>query len=180
MREQNAVEVARFVSQLEGELLGDIQHGGVGNKKEWTQNEVMILAREVLAEKASSAKEEREILEHQLELLKVQRAPMLNKLGEIEKAADRSARRALWGIASIFASQFALIQYGTYIAFSWDIMEPITCGMTLGDAVAGYFFWIWSGKPYTLDGLKEHFYDRKQRKMIKKYGIDYDNFVKTE
>ena len=71
MREQNAVEVARFVSQLEGELLGDIQHGGVGNKKEWSQNEVMILAREVLAEKASSAKEEREILEHQLELLKV-------------------------------------------------------------------------------------------------------------
>ena len=45
MREQNAVEVARFVSQMEGELLGDTQHGGVGSKKEWTQNEVMILAR---------------------------------------------------------------------------------------------------------------------------------------
>jgi len=154
MREQNAVEVARFVSQMEGELLGDTRHGGVGSKKECTQNEVIIIARVVLAEKASNTNEEREILVHLIELLKVQREPMLNKIGEIEKAADRSARRALWGIASIFASQFALIQYGTYIAFSWDIMEPITCGMTLGDAVAGYFFWIWSGKPYTLYGLK--------------------------
>ncbi len=105
---------------------------------------------------------------------------MLKRLGEIEKDSDRSARRALWGIASIFVSQFAMIQYGTYIAFSWDIMEPITCGMTLGDAVCGYFFWIWSGKPYTLDGLKEHFYKRKQLKMIKKHGIDYENYLKTE
>jgi len=47
-----------------------------------------------------------------------------------------------------------MIQYGTYIAFSWDIMEPITCGMTLGDTIVGYFFWIWSGKPYSLEGLK--------------------------
>ncbi len=69
----------------------------------------MILAREVLAEKAANAKEEREILEHQLELLKVQRQPMLDKLAEIEKAGDRSARRALWSIATIFVTQFAMI-----------------------------------------------------------------------
>lgn len=180
IREQNAVEMARFVSQFQKELLGDQKEGGVGEKREWTQNEVMILAREVLAEKAATAKEEREILEHQLELLKVQRGPMLEKLCEIEKSADRSARRALWGIASIFVSQFAMIQYGTYIAFSWDIMEPITCGMTLGDAICSYFFWLWSGRPYTLDGLKLHFYKRRERKLIKKDQIDYENFLKTE
>lgn len=50
----------------------------------------------------------------------------------------------------------------------------------MGDAVASYFFWIWSGKPYNIDGLKEHFYRRKQRKMIKKHGIDYENYLKTE
>jgi len=64
----------------------------------------MILAREVLAEKASTAKEEKEILQHQLQLLKIQREPMLQRLGEIDKSADRSARRALWGIASIFVT----------------------------------------------------------------------------
>jgi len=73
-----------------------------------------------------------------------------------------------------------LVQYGTYIAFSWDIMEPITCGMTLGDAICSYFFWIWSKRPYSVAGLKEFFYERKKAKLIKKNNLDYDNFLKTE
>jgi calcium uniporter protein, mitochondrial len=105
---------------------------------------------------------------------------MFQKLEEIERAAERSARRALWSIASIFVTQFALIQYGTFIAFSWDIMEPLTCGMTLGDALVGYLFWIRSGRPYSLDGLREHFYERKKAKLIKKKAVDYENFIRTE
>jgi len=67
------------------------------------------LLREVLAEKAQGVKEEKEILEQQLYLLKRQREPVLNKLTEIDRSADRSARRVLWGFASIFVSQFAMI-----------------------------------------------------------------------
>ncbi len=59
-------------------------------------------------------------------------------------------------------------------------MEPITCGMTLGDAVCGYFFWLRSGKPYNLQGLREHFYLRKRNRMIRKNALDYENFQKTE
>ena len=59
-------------------------------------------------------------------------------------------------------------------------MEPITCGMTLGDAVCSYFFWIWSKRPYSLEGLGEFFYERKKKKLIKKLGLDYENFLKTE
>ncbi len=62
MGDQSAVEIARFVSQFEQELLGDEAHGGV-RKDAWTQNEILILIREVLAEKALSAKEERDILQ---------------------------------------------------------------------------------------------------------------------
>jgi hypothetical protein len=116
------------------------------------------LIREVLAEKASNAKEEREILEQKLYLLEKQKEPMVKKLEEVERFADRSARRALWSLASVFVTQFALVQYGTFIAFSWDIMEPFTCGMTLFDTLFGYLFWIRSGRPYSLDGLREHFF----------------------
>jgi hypothetical protein len=59
-------------------------------------------------------------------------------------------------------------------------MEPITCGMALGDVVSGYFFWIWTGRPYSLNGLKEHFFERKKAKLIKKTQIDYANYLKTE
>jgi len=69
---------------------------------------------------------------------------MFEKLNEIELQADRKTRRVLFGFLSIFVSQYMLVQYGTYVYFSWDIMEPITCGMTLGDAICSYFFWVWS------------------------------------
>lgn len=73
-----------------------------------------------------------------------------------------------------------MIQYGTYLAFSWDIMEPITCGMTLGDSICAYLFWMWSKKPYSLDGLKDYFFERKKVKLIKRNAVDYDNYLKTE
>ena len=73
-----------------------------------------------------------------------------------------------------------LVFYGTYVAFSWDIMEPITCGMTLGDAICAYFFWIWSKKPYSINGVRDFFYERKKNKLIKKLNLDYENFEKTE
>ena len=105
---------------------------------------------------------------------------MMDRLVEIERSADRSARRVLWSFGSVFVAQYALIQYGTYLSFSWDIMEPITCGMTLGDSMCAYFFWIWSKRPYSIDGLREHFFERKKRKLIKKHSLEYENFLKTE
>jgi len=74
-------------------------------------------------------------------------------ISEIDKRADRTSKRVVTGFFSIILSQFLLIQYGTYIAFSWDIMEPITCGMTLGDAICAYMYWIWTNKPYSMQGL---------------------------
>ena len=59
-------------------------------------------------------------------------------------------------------------------------MEPITCGMTLGDTICAYFFWIWSKQPYSMDGLRKFFFDRKKAKLIKRGGVDFENFLKTE
>ena len=67
MRDQKAVELARFLSKIENDLLSK-EKGGFG-KDVWTQNEILILIREVLATKAFTVKEEREILEQQLSLL---------------------------------------------------------------------------------------------------------------
>jgi hypothetical protein len=75
---------------------------------------------------------------------------MLHELKDIEQRSFVTARRTMLSFTSMFITQFLLIQYGTYISFSWDIMEPITCGMTLGDAVLAYLFWIWSKRPYSI------------------------------
>jgi hypothetical protein len=45
--------------------------------------------------------------------------------------------------------------------------------MTLADAGIAYSFWVWSGHPYDLDGLKTFYFERKLRKQLKKECIDY-------
>ena len=105
---------------------------------------------------------------------------MFSILSDIEKRADKISKNVVLGFFSIILSQYILVTYGTYIAFSWDIMEPITCAMTLGDAICAYFFWIWSKKPYSIAGLREFFFERKKKKLIKKYKLDFQNFVKNQ
>jgi hypothetical protein len=66
-----------------------------------------------------------------------------------------------------------VVQYGTYYLYSWDIMEPVTCLMTIGDTCIGYFFWMISGrKEYGMDGIFEYFYERRLRKLYKKRNLD--------
>ena len=50
------------------------------------------------------------------------------------------------------------------MAFSWDILEPITACVSLSDAIAGYMFWIWSGRPWDLDSLRSFYYERELQK----------------
>ena len=98
-----------------------------------------------------------------------------------EKANLTSTRYAMLFFATIGA-QFSLFQYGTYVAFSWDIIEPITACTSLLDAVAAYFFWIWAGRPWDITAFRGYFFDRKLTKLFKKERVNkqrYDMLVET-
>lgn len=80
---------------------------------------------------------------------------------------------------SIIATQFALVQYGTYVAFSWDIMEPITACISLSDAICGYYFWLWAKKPWDLSSLRSHFYERElNKKRFRDRKREYDELMR--
>ena len=74
---------------------------------------------------------------------------------------------------SIILAQYAFTQYGTYVMFSWDIMEPVTAMMSLSDAIAGYWFWLLKGKPWNLNDLRAHYYERAVMKSFNKRRINY-------
>ena len=79
---------------------------------------------------------------------------MSSQISNLKEQCNLSAARTSAAFLGTFLTQFFITQYGTYVMFSWDIMEPITCGMTLLDSVFAYSFWLWAGKPWDLDGLK--------------------------
>ena len=100
-------------------------------------------------------------------------APIERSITNMKEKAHVSANKSGSLFLAMFFLQFAATQYGTYVAFSWDIMEPICCAMSLADAGVAYSFWVWSGKPYDIDGLKNFYFERKLRKLLRRENIDY-------
>jgi len=47
------------------------------------------------------------------------------------------------------------MQYGTYVMFSWDIMEPIACCLEALDLVLAYTFWISTNKEFELGDIQD-------------------------
>jgi len=96
-------------------------------------------------------------------LFKEQHSRELALMDNIEKRAKLSADRWCRSFWQVLLAQFFFTQYGTYYLYSWDIMEPITCMMTMGDAAAGYYFWIFTrGFKYETSGIWDFFYQRKK------------------
>jgi len=75
-------------------------------------------------------------------------------------------------------SQYFLTQYGTYVVFSWDIIEPLTCSMTLFNSIIAYFFWIRTKSEYKLGGIKDFYYQKGKVKLAKKINFDEYHFEK--
>jgi hypothetical protein len=86
----------------------------------------------------------------------------------LEQKAENSASRKIGGFVSVVVAQFVGVQYGTYYLFSWDIMEPITCMMTMGDSFFAYWFWMRSQENYDTEGIRRYFYQTKLDKLYRK------------
>ena len=97
---------------------------------------------------------------------------MKKEIDRCEQEANVTASRAAYTFIGIICMQFALSQYGTYYALSWDIIEPITACVSLSDACAGYFFWLWAGKPWDMNELRKFFFHRKLNKLFKRKDIN--------
>lgn len=96
-------------------------------------------------------------------IFKEQHARELALMDTIEKRAKLSADRWCRSFWQVLLTQFFFTQYGTYYLYSWDIMEPITCMMTMGDTAIGYYFWIFTrGFKYESGGIWDYFYQRKK------------------
>ena len=55
-------------------------------------------------------------------------------------------------------------------------MEPIMACVSLSDAIAGYFFWLWCGRPWDLNSFREHFYRKNLTKILAKNGLNEQEY----
>jgi L-lactate utilization protein LutC len=126
-----------------------------------TPETVSLMLRDGMAKHVLTVNRERESLIQQLDLVRDVLAPLEKEVENAKEAANIKSKRAGLTFVGVIMAQFALSQYGTYVFFSWDIMEPICACVTLSDAIAGYYFWLYSGKPWDLDSFKSFWYERE-------------------
>jgi hypothetical protein len=135
-----------------------------------------LCVKESLMEKTRLENEEKQILLLCIKRIQLQVEGMKEEMGEINVRSRVSAIRVVHFIMGFLMVQFGLTQYGTYVLFSWDIMEPITCLITFGDACLAYFFWMISKKSYSQHNIFQFFALRKQNKLFKKHNFEHQQY----
>lgn len=138
----------------------------------YTKDDIAMILRDAIAKHGTNMNGTRQVNLQRFEIISEILKPIEKEVSNAKEIAHAKSKRMGISFFSVIAIQFLLSQYGTYIAFSWDIMEPIMACVSLSDAIAGYFFWLWAGKPWDMNGLRSFYYDRELKRVFKKHRID--------
>ena len=69
---------------------------------------------------------------------------------------------------------------GTFVFYSWDVMEPISYMMLFANFTAGFFFYILSKKGMELCTLREIMANRFANRLYRKKGFNIDKLYTLE
>lgn len=117
------------------------------------------------------------LLEYQTELQMM--LPVENK---ISRKAAKYANRVLWMGFGVLAAQMSYIGAGTYVYFSWDLMEPQAYLIGLTNLIAGVSYFTWQKQELTMMSTYERLKYNRTQKLCQKENIDMNRieFLKAE
>ena len=96
------------------------------------------------------------------------------QLAEIDKKAKFRSNIVGLGISSILFAELAIIAQGTFVTLSWDIMEPISYLMALGNFTAGFgWYYLFITNP-ECQTPPEWLRYRVRKKLMRKRGVDQE------
>lgn len=100
-----------------------------------------------------------------------------NKQGQLEEEKnglegrlEKKARRETRVFLSYLYSQIVFVQYGTYVSYSWDILEPIACLLGISDMIIAYSFWLFAQKDFSLEELNTQISNHSRVHFFRKNG----------
>ncbi|CDW84477.1 UNKNOWN [Stylonychia lemnae] len=102
------------------------------------------------------------------------------KRSQLYKKADFRAQLLLFSGSSIFIAQCACIMSGTFIYYSWDIMEPISYLMMFANFTVGVFYYALFKKDLELGTLRESLAKRFSSRLYRRHGLDVERLELLE
>ena len=173
-------EKEKNLSKQEAEVIGALNYYILNELQESSANQISseafsLIVKNAILQYGAQISHQKQVFEAQLELTRSQFKYELIIHEEAMKKAEIHANKMIKRFFYIILAQFSAVQYGTYHLYSWDIMEPITCMMGMGDVCLGYLFWLLCGKKeYGMEGIKDYFFEKKYKKIIKRKGLSFE------
>jgi Mitochondrial calcium uniporter len=174
-------EKEKGLSRDEAEVIGAFNYFILHELQDYASSEITpdafsLIVKNAILQYGVQAMQQKNLLEKHLELLKIKYSYELEAHNEAHDKALQHGQKMHKRFFYIILAQFALVQYGTYHLYSWDIMEPITCMMSMGDLCLGYLFWMLFGnREYGIEGINSYFFDRKYKKILKRKKLTVEN-----
>lgn len=111
---------------------------------------------------------EMETINQLLAVLNEKKAVMIEIKSSVETLFREKSKRRLKFLYGIMLAQMAFTQYGTYVKYSWDIMEPICCLFGIFDSILAYSFWIANNSDYSLERFENKYIEAKLNRYFSK------------
>lgn len=144
---------ARTIGTFDRQMLSQLAIKANGGASTVSHHELLNFSIVAMSQHAHWVRAERDILQRNLRILTKQVQPLEHLKMKCEEYGRIAARRWRNIFATTIMAQFALTQYCTYVAYSWDIVEPFTCILSFSDAVVAYLFWTMTGRNWDVAGF---------------------------
>lgn len=119
--------------------------------------------------------QEKELLK-KLEHLKMELAPMEEKMNKLNAVAQRRTSFLSWAGLAAMGVQFGFLARLTWWDYSWDIMEPVTYFVTYGTTMAMFAYFVLTKQEYNFVEVKDRQHLLSIHGNAKKEGVDISKY----
>lgn len=107
-------------------------------------------------------------IEQMLKVLYQKKSSILEIKGAVEEKFAARSRRRLKALYSLIMFQMLFTQWGTYVKYSWDVMEPICNLFAIFDSILAYSYWLAKNDDYSLGSFEKSFIESKTEQTLNK------------
>jgi Mitochondrial calcium uniporter len=111
-------------------------------------------------------KSEVETVDKLLSVLQEKKQLLEEIKSQVHESILKRSQRRLKVLYSLIFAQVLFTQYGTYVKYSWDVMEPITCLMGITDMILAYVFWMMNNSSFSLEAFEQNFIESKTKSRL--------------
>lgn len=104
--------------------------------------------------------------------------PLLAQANKIDQEADRYADLAMNGMFTYAVGYSAVVTYLIFWLLSWDIMEPASYLLALGNLLIALYFFIVTRTEFSFEAVRDTIKLYKRYQLIKKQRFDEAEYQK--